>query len=132
MTQSKSLNKRFLLASLCALLSSVVLGVGFGLIRHNIINVSTSLIVSGFLIALVVKNVGRSIYVRFSIVAVIAALLAIVISDIVSAYGLTGLTSIDLMIATFEYSFSYDIETIIWLSYRGLAMYIAYSYSRLI
>lgn len=132
MTQSKSLNKRFLLASLCALLSSVVLGVGFGLIRHNIINLSTSHILSGFLIALVVKNVGRSIYVRFSIVAVIAALLAIVISDIVSAYGLTGLTSIDLMIATFEYSFSYDIETIIWLSYRGLAMYIAYSYSRLI
>lgn len=132
MSKTSSINKRYLLSSLTGVILATTLGIVFGLVRHNIIDLSIFHIVSGLLIAIVFQKLGHSIKFRFAFTAVFLTLISMVISDIVAAYGLKGLSDIDLMVATYEYFFSYDLETIIWLSYRGLALYIAYTYSRII
>lgn len=132
MKHSLTVKQRYLISSLVGLVSCVALGVLLGLFRHHILDFEFSQLIIGFIIALVFRKIGDSIQLKFAITAVILTFIGLVISDVVNAYDLKGLMNWDLILATFAYSFSYDIASIVWLSYRGLSLYVAYIYSRII
>lgn len=132
MKHSLSVKQRYLVSSLVGFVSCIALGVLLGLFRHHILDFEFSQLMIGFIVALIFRKIGDSIQLKFAITAVIFTFLGLVISDVVNAYDLKGLMNIDLILAAFAYSFSYDIASIVWLSYRGLSLYIAYIYSRII
>lgn len=132
MKHSLSVKQRYLVSSLVGFVSCIALGVLLGLFRHHILDFEFSQLMIGFIVALIFRKIGDSIQLKFAITAVIFTFLGLVISDVVNAYDLKGLMNVDLILATFAYSFSYDIASIVWLSYRGLSLYIAYIYSRII
>lgn len=132
MKHSLTVKQRYLLSSLIGFISCIALGVLFGLFRHHILDFEFSQLIIGFLIAFIFRKLGKSVQLKFALTAVIFTLIAIVTSDVVNAYNLKGMFNIELILATFAYSFSYDIASIVWLSYRGLSLYIAYMYSRII
>lgn len=132
MKHSLTVKQRYVISSLVGLVSCVALGVLLGLFRHRILDFEFFQLIIGFIIALVFRKIGDSIQLKFAITAVILTFIGLVISDVVNAYDIRGLMSWDLVLATFAYSFSYDITSIVWLSYRGLSLYVAYIYSRII
>lgn len=130
--KSKGIQQRYIICSSVSLITSILLGVLIGLFRHHISDTSAMLIIVGIWNAFLFRKVGNSIQFRFALSAVLYTLLAILISDVIHAYDLAGLIQIDLIISTFAYSVAYDIESVVWLAYRGLSLYIAYTYSRVV
>lgn len=130
--KSKGIQQRYIICSCVSLLTSILLGVLIGLFRHHINDTSVMLVLVGIWNAFLFRKLGNSIQFRFALSAVLYTLLAIVLSDVIHAYDFAGLLQIDLIISTFVYAVAYDIESIVWLAYRGLSLYIAYTYSRVV
>ncbi len=132
MKRSLSVKQRYIISAFVGFVSCILIGLLFGLFRHHILDFEFSQLIIGAIIAFIFKKIGKSVQLKFAITAVVYTLLALIISDVVNAYNIKGLFNIDLFLATFSYSFSYDIASIVWLSYRGLSLYIAYTYSRIV
>lgn len=125
-------SKRFNITLIIALPLSIFLGILSGLFRHAYINHAVLLVVVGFLIAYAIQKIGNSVQTRFSIAAVLFTFIAIVLSDVIAEYSILGLIDLESYITIFKFAIYEDINSIIWLAYRVLALYVSFVYSRII
>lgn len=126
-----SQDERFRYATTLALICSVILGILTGLLR-TFFESSLWLLPIGFGIAYIVRRYGRGVQTRFSVIAILFTIVAILLSDVVFNFGLMGLLSFESYRIVLTFSFMNDISQMAWLVSRIFTIFIAYSYSRVI
>lgn len=129
---SLGITKRFNIALIVGFFLSLILGTLSGLFRYRFINHAVILVLVALLIAFIIQKIGNSVQQRFSLIAVLFTVIAIVISDVIAQYGAIGLFDIDSYFLIFKFAIYEDINSVIWLAYRVLAIYVSYVYSRII
>ncbi|AZK43608.1 MULTISPECIES: hypothetical protein [Erysipelothrix] len=131
-TRSLTQKQRFNVALLVGVVSAVVLGIVSGIFRNKVANFSLVIVGVGYLIALAIQKFGRGVQMKFSIIAALFTLLAIIISDVVTVMGIAGLFELSSYQIIFKYAAQNEIHSVLWIAYRLLAIYISYNYSRII
>lgn len=121
--------QRFKTALIGGFVAAVVLGVLSGLIRQ-FLNFTILIWVVGFGIAWTIRKIGRGVQVKFSVLGAVYAVLGILISDVVWTFGLSRIIDPAAYMTVLTFFLNEDITSIIWLLYRLVAIYIAYTYSR--
>lgn len=125
--------QRFGIATLLGLLTGSLLGFAVGFIRSiPNFNISIFIIIIGYGVATVVRYFGRGIQLKFSLVACLATILGILISDVIATFGVAGLMVAENYQITLKFMYQQDMYTLVWVIYRALAIYIAYNYSRIL
>lgn len=132
-----SRNQRFLKAILWGVPTALLTGIGYGIISYiSPFEFSIVYIGIGYLIGYVIKNKGRGVHMRFSILAACLAILAILIGDVLSFFGPEAFGSIDSMLFAFSTTImlwlSANIGTLISLLFRVAGVYFAYTNSRIV
>ena len=132
-----SRNQRFLKAVLWGVPTALLTGIGYGLISNiSPFEFSIVYIGIGYLIGYVIKNKGRGVHMRFSVLAACLAVLAILIGDVLSLFGPEAFSSIDSMLFAFSTTImlwlSANIGTLISLLFRVAGVYFAYTNSRIV
>ncbi|WP_159649087.1 hypothetical protein [Erysipelothrix aquatica] len=130
--QAASVKHRFTMSIIAGVISAVLLGVVSGYFRQYVFNHAIVLTGVGLLIAMLINRVGRGIQLKFAIVAVLSTLLAIILSDIISEFGILGLINMESIRLTFSSMLKESISSVLWFLYRALALYVAYIYSRVV
>lgn len=123
--------QRFIYAIVAGLIAAVVLGVVSGFIRQ-ILNFSIVIWAVGFGIAWTIRKLGRGVQTKFSILGAVYAVIGILISDVVFMFGIGRLIEPQAYFTVLTLAANTDINSVIWLLYRFVAIYIAYNYSRVI
>ena len=84
-------NKRFWKAVVCSFCAAVALGIAYGIV-HRTLRFETSLIYIGigWCIGQVVRRTGHGVHRRFAVLGAVMTLLAVIIGDTCSMYGLSG------------------------------------------
>lgn len=131
-------NQRFIAAMIAGLVSAVILGLAFGALKSVLMIIPSVLLIAiGYAIAYVIRYTGRGIHRRFMILGAIMTLLAIIIGDTSSFTGvgtfLTNLFSPQMWAFAFRSWFatylSANINSLLGLVIRGIAVYCGYMYS---
>lgn len=130
-SRSLTQKQRFNRALLVGVPVSFVLAILFAYIRRYIPS-SILLVVMAYLIAMTLQKVGRGVQKRFSILGLILALLAIVISDVVFYFDVGALLDIDAYLMAIRFVVQDDISSVLGLVYRVVGVYVGYTYSRII
>ncbi|MCR4950612.1 MAG: hypothetical protein K6A40_04725 [Solobacterium sp.] len=131
-------NQRFLKALLCSLAAAVVLGIAYGML-HSILRIEASIIYIGigWCIGQVVKKTGRGVHKRFAVLGAVMTLLAILIGDTCSMYGLMpGLKMLmrpllwpSVIIHWMRIYLSANINALLSLLFRAAGIWFGYSES---
>lgn len=133
MSQLEKSTKQFYKVLLLGFIIAPVLGILSGYIRMFVIKHDIVLIAVGLGVSYAVREIGKGMTLKFSLLAVGITLVAIILSDIVTTSGILGLASIDAYLDYFGIFFNGgDLLTVLWLIYRGIALYVAYVYARVI
>lgn len=127
-----SQRQRFTVAVASGLAASIVLGLLSGLFRNQVVDFSLLILLISYLIAMTIQKMGRGVQVKFSILGLLCTIIAIMISDVITQFGLLGLTSIKSFQLVIRFAVQNDIHSLLWIAYRLLAVYIGFNYSRII
>ena len=127
--RSLTQRQRFNTALLMGFLATVVLGIATGFIRQYL-NFTILIWGVGYGVAWTIKKFGRGVQVKFSILGAIYAVIGILMSDVVWMFGLSRIIDPSAYMTVLTFFLNDNITSIIWLLYRLVAIYIAYSYSR--
>jgi cytochrome c biogenesis protein CcdA len=132
-----SRNQRFTKAVLWGVPSSLLLGVVYGIVSFiSPFEFSIVYIAIGYLIGYVIKTKGRGVHLRFSILAAVLAIIAILIGDVFSFFGTEAFESIGNLIYAFSTTFmfwlSVDFGSLLGLLFRAAGVYFAFTNSRIV
>ncbi len=132
-----SRNQRFTKAMLWGIPTALLLGVGYGIFSLiSPFEFSIVYIGVGYLIGYVVKSKGRGVHLRFSILAAILAIIAILIGDVLTFFGPEAFESVSNIIYSFSttlmFWLSVDFGTILGLLFRVAGIYFAFTNSRIV
>lgn len=132
-----SRNQRFAKAVFWGIPTSLLLGIGYGIISFiSPFEFSIVYIAIGYLIGYVIKTKGRGVHLRFSILAALLAVTTILIGDVLSFFGLEAFKSIGNLFyaftTTFMFWLSVDIGTLLGLLFRAAGVYFAFTNSRIV
>ena len=130
--QKTSASVRFKRSILYGSIIAIALGFAVGLIRYSWFDFGFILIPIGFLLAITIKNVGRGVNVRFGLLSVLLTILAIYLSDILALDGLQGLLVFKNYTLVFQNIFNGTLNPLTWLLYRGISVYFAFAYARIL
>lgn len=133
MSRSIKLNEdqRFYQSIGYALLGAVLVGVLSGFLR-SYYNSFVFLLAIGVAISSLIRKVGRGVSVRFSLLSLASAWIAIFISDVACAYGLMGLFDLQSYALVLQFISYADGGQIMWVVWRVLTLALAYTYSRVV
>ncbi|QIK69226.1 hypothetical protein G7062_02500 [Erysipelothrix sp. HDW6C] len=127
-----SQKQRFNLILVAGAVASIVLGILSGYFRQYVFNHAIILVLVGLAIALIIQKVGHGVQTRFAVASLLFTVLAILLSDVVTDFGIAGLVDFSAYQSVLTFMIHEDIYSVLWLVYRALALYISYIYSRVI
>lgn len=127
-----SQKQRFNLILVVGAVASIVLGILSGYFRQYVFNHAIILVLVGLAIALIIQKVGHGVQTRFAVASLLFTVLAILLSDVVTDFGIAGLVDFSAYQSVLTFMIHEDIYSVLWLVYRALALYISYIYSRVI
>lgn len=132
-----SRNQRFTKAIIWGIPTALIIGVVYGIISNvSPFEFSIVYIGIGYLIGYVIKNKGRGVHLRFSILAAGLTILAILIGDVLTFFGPSAFGSIDNVIFAFSTTFmfwlSVNFGTLLGLLFRVAGVYFAFIKSRIV
>jgi len=132
-----SRNQRFTKAILWGVPTALITGIIYGIISSlSPFEFSIVYIGIGYLIGYVIKNKGRGVHLRFSILAAGLTILAILLGDVLTFFGPEAFSSIDSMIFAFSSTvilwLSANIGTLLSLLFRIAGVYFAYTNARIV
>lgn len=132
-----SRNQRFTKAILWGVPTALIIGIAYGIISYILpFEFSIVYIGIGYLIGYVIKNKGRGVHLRFSILATGLTILAILIGDVLTFFGPDAFGSIDNVIFAFSTTFmfwlSVNFGSLLGLLFRVAGVYFAYINSRIV
>ena len=135
-TTALTSKQRFTQAIIAGVISSIGIAIVYGLFTSLIrIQSSVLLIGVGYLIALVIEKVGRGVQVKFSILGACCCVLAIVIADIVTYFGIGALFNITgwpvYLMSVLRIYLDLSISGLLGLLFRVAAIGVAYQNSRI-
>ncbi|MGN1343938.1 MAG: hypothetical protein ACI4U3_05120 [Traorella sp.] len=126
--------QRWKKALICAILATIVSSIVIGMIQH-LLHITSSLFsfALAFFISYVILETGHGVQKKFSILAVICTIVAIIISDAIGYFGIYAFSH-PLMALYFVISdyLSVDISNLLSLLLKGLAVYYAYGKARVL
>ena len=133
----RSRNQRFTKAIIWGIPTALIIGVVYGIISNvSPFEFSIVYIGIGYLIGYVIKNKGRGVHLRFSILAAGLTILAILIGDVLTFFGPSAFGSIDNVIFAFSTTFmfwlSVNFGTLLGLLFRVAGVYFAFIKSRIV
>ena len=123
-------DQRFLKIIGLGLLTSLIVGFVVGYLR-TLINFDFFLIINGLAIAYVIREFGRGVKLRFSIMSVIFVLISIFISDMIFNYGVVGFFDIENYVLLFRFAFIYELGKPAWFISRMISIFLAFNYARI-
>lgn len=130
-------HQRFLKAIAYGVPAALVAAIAYGLISRALrIEFSLVYLGIGYFIGYVIRTYGRGVQPRFSFLGAGLAVVAILLGDMISIFGLPAFYSL----ANFTYALTYvlrtlvstNINSLLRLLFRAGAVYFAYTYSRTI
>jgi hypothetical protein len=132
-----SRNQRFTKAIVWGVPTALITGIIYGIISSvSPFEFSIVYIGIGYLIGYVIKNKGRGVHLRFSVLAAGLTILAILIGDVLTIFGLDAFGSLDNLIFAFSSTImlwlSANIGTLISLLFRIIGVYFAYTNARIV
>ncbi|PKM65172.1 MAG: hypothetical protein CVU94_08965 [Firmicutes bacterium HGW-Firmicutes-19] len=132
-----SRNQRFTKAIIWGVPTALITGIVYGFISHiSPFEFSIVYIGIGYLIGYVIKNKGRGVHLRFSMLAAGLTIVAILIGDVLAFFGPEAFSSIDYVIFAFSSTImlwlSANIGTLIGLLFRVAGVYFAYTNARIV
>jgi hypothetical protein len=132
-----SRNQRFTKAIIWGIPTALIIGVVYGIISFvSPFEFSIVYIGIGYLIGYVIKNKGRGVHLRFSILAAGLTILAILIGDVLAFFGPNAFSSIDNVFFAFSttlmFWLSVNFGTLLGLLFRVAGVYFAFIKSRII
>jgi cytochrome c biogenesis protein CcdA len=132
-----SRNQRFTKAIVWGVPIALLIGIVYGVVSFiSPFEFSIVYIGIGYLIGYVIKNKGRGVHLRFSILAAGLTILAILIGDVLTFFGPAAFGSLDSVIFAFSSTvmlwLSANIGTLISLLFRVAGVYFAYTNARIV
>ena len=134
-------NSRFIIAIFAGLAAAIVGGILYGAV-YSFIHIQAAImyVFIGWCIGQVIRNVGRGVTLKFSILGAIMTLLAIMIGDFVAIVGLGNtLTALvtpslwgDFIRIWLAMNLSTNLSSILGLVLRALGIYMGYLYARIL
>lgn len=137
-TRALTQKQRFSLAVIVGIPSAILLGIAAGKLTQWI-GIATGFgfaiinIGAAYLLATVIRKVGRGVQERFSILAAILAVALVMISEIVSlGMPIVFIFYLDSYRWVLSMWFNSGISGLLSMIYNAIAVYVAYTYSRFI
>lgn len=130
-------HQRFLKAVAYGVPAALVAAIAYGLLSRALrIEFSLVYLGIGYFIGYIIRTYGRGVQPRFSYLGAGLAIVAILLGDMISIFGMTSFFSL----GNFAYALTYVIRTLLStninallrLLFRAGAVYFAYTYSRTI
>ena len=130
-------NQRFLRALILGTVSSVVLGIVYGLFSSTLrIEFSIVYLAIGYANAYVICNYGRGVQTKFSVLGAVLTFVSIFIGDMISRFGLGFFGAFNLwptlLMMYLRSMLATNINSILGLLFRIGGIYIGYTYSRVV
>ncbi len=127
-------NQRFINAILWGSLATVVASIAYILLSSIIRGISFSIVfvAFGYFVGTAIKNKGRGVTMRFSVLAAVLVFIGILVSDIVTMFGLSNLANPDAYIAWAGVMLSTNINNLLSVLFRVFAIVTAYREARVI
>lgn len=133
-------NKRFVVAILVGIAAAIGLGLIYGVILSFVrIQMQVFYLFIGWAVGALIQKYGRGVGKRFCVVGALCTLLAIIIGDLCSMYGLDGILFVIIHPASWgnairlwmQMNLSTNISSIIGLLLRAMGIVFGYRYSSL-
>jgi hypothetical protein len=136
---SEMLNRRqrFPRALLAGLLCAVGLGIAYGMVTSLVrIEAEIFYLGIGWTIGMVIQKAGHGVGVKFAVLGAVLTLLAVLIGDSVSAFGLSILVHPSIwgeaLKALMQLHLSTNISNLLGLLFRAAGIYFGYNYSSIV
>jgi len=136
-TRAITKQQRFIKGLIYGIPTSLFLAIIYGVFTSFIsVEFSFFYLGIGYIIGITIQKTGKGVQISFSIMAAVLALLTIFFGDLISRLGFLPFMSFSHFIASsriiLNLWFSFGLNTTISLLFRGLGVYVAYKFARII
>ena len=137
-THALNSQQRFTRALLGGIVGSIVIGLIYGIFMQFIhIESSLLLVAVGYCVGMVVQKCGRGVQQRFSVLGAVLCVLAILIADMVTYFGLSSLITPALWPSYLQTLLQHiylaaSLSSVLSIVFRAAAVGVAYQYSRIV
>ena len=123
-------DQRFIKIIGLGLLSSLISGLAIGYLR-TLINFDGFLVINALVISYVIREYGRGVQMRFSVVSVIFVLISIFVADMIFNYGVVGFFDFDNYVLLIRFAFILELGKPMWFLSRLISIFVAFNYARI-
>lgn len=134
-------NQRFIAAVAAGIVTAVVCGIAYGLLMR-VIPVESSIfyVLIGWCVGYVIRKVGRGVHKRFGIAGALCVVLAIIIGDTCTLFGISNLLTMLFTPSMWGFALqtwsvlhlSTNISALLGLVLRAAGVYFGYYYSMIL
>lgn len=137
-TSALTQKQRFNQAVIVGTLASIVLGIIIGYLRLYIAlgtGFEFSIVTIGgtYVLAMVIQKVGRGVQPKFSILGAVLGFILVSISSVIAfGYPLMAIFNLRIHLSQWMLMLTGSFNSLFTLMYQVIAIYVAYSYSRIV